>query len=385
MARSSRFSLSQAQTDNMLKMLDSPQQEIRARGLLLIGQKEMIPLERLDQLYEAGDSEVRIAVLEYLMRNLPPGHNTFALKALTDSTNAVKIKALEYLIAFPNINAAPMLETLLEDQDFTRKDLVIQALETCNDGRAIDLLLPILKDAHHRYRMFASSTIGRIGGNPIIHELIPLLASEDEMTVFVATHGLANITDEQIIEPLLTVIDKWWSTMTSRIPDEVAKLLDKFHDARIRDTLLHLLTTKPSRSKAYGDMTRISAIHVLGNYSEPQVINYFTQLLQNGNLGDRYAVTYAFTKMKSPEALDVLMTYIAHETDASLLLNYSYAFAKIGDKRAVPILEDVLKRVDPRTQSSIRSNLMALNPPTTNDENKSLISKLKSRLKTISR
>ncbi len=363
-------------------MLDSPHPALRARGLLLIGQMEMIPLERLDQLYEAGNDEVRIAVLKYLARNLPPGHITIALKALVDSSNSVVLAGVQHLIDFPNTNAASILGSLLNNPAFPRKDLVIRALETCNDGRVLNLFLPILRDAHHPYRMLASSTISRIDAHPILHELLELLVSEDEITVFMATIALAAVRDEQIIEPILSVIDKWWSTTTSRIPYEAVHLLDKFRNLRIRNELLYLLTTKPNLPNQYGNLARSRAIHILGNYSEPQVISYFVQLLQNGDSWDRNAVTYAFTKMKSPEAVDALMANILYENDQTILANYSYAFAVLGDKRAIPILEDVLKRVDPHTRNTIEANLRSLNPsPTANTPHKNLFSNLKLRLR----
>ncbi|MBI1278410.1 MAG: hypothetical protein GC179_09805 [Anaerolineaceae bacterium] len=369
----------QTHIDDMLRLLDSPQPAIVARGLQLIGQ-HMLPLEQLDRLYEAGNSEVRVAVLKYLARNLPPGHISITHKALSDSSNSVMLAAVQHLITFPNTSTAPILETLLKNPEFPRKDLLIRALESCNDGRALAVLLPIVKDANHPCRMLASDTIGRMDGQPIIYELLYLLASEDEMTSFMASIALAGVRDAEIIEPVLTAIDQWWSTATSRIPFEAAHLLDKFHDPRIRDELLRLLTSKPNLPNQYGNLARSSAIHVLGNYSEPQVISYFTWLLQNGDQWDRYAVTYAFTKMKSTEAVDALMANILYENDPSILANYSYAFAVLGDKRAVPVLEALLERVDTQIRNTIETNLRSLNPPPSKTKRSNLLMALKRRL-----
>src|SRR6476646_6160980 len=109
----------QTRIDDMLHMLDSPYPAIRARALLLLGhEQQMLPLGRLTQLYDDGDSEIRVAVLKYLARNLPPGHTQLAFKALMDSANSVRLTAVQYVTTFPNVNAAPILETLLKNPDF---------------------------------------------------------------------------------------------------------------------------------------------------------------------------------------------------------------------------------------------------------------------------
>jgi HEAT repeat protein len=125
-------------------------------------------------------------------------------------------------------------------------------------------------------------------------------------------------------------------------------------------------------------MTRISAIHLLGNYLEPQVIQYFIWLLQNGDHWDRNAVTHAFTKIGGTEAVDALIANLPFETDPNNLVNYSYAFAELGDKRAVPMLEALLERIDPIHRSMIETNLRALNPPSPKPAN--LLTRLKSHL-----
>ncbi|MBA3871203.1 MAG: hypothetical protein H0X30_18830 [Anaerolineae bacterium] len=372
----------QSRIDDMLAMLESPISAIRARAVLLLGHAEhMLSMERLDQLYEDGDSATRVAVLKYLARNLPPDHIQFALKGLTDSANSVRLTALQHLITFPNTSAASSLELLLKNPNFHRHDLVIRAMGVCKDNHALWLLLSILEDVHSPYQMLAGDSISRLDARPITDHLLRLLISDDEKTVFAAILALAPVNDTGIIQPVLHVMNRWWTTSKSRIPNEAVQVLDKFRDIRIRDALLQILSIKYDVPNDYGIIGRSSAIHLLGNYSQPQVISYLVGLLQNGDSWDRNAATYAFTKMRSAKAVDALLANIVHETDQGLLMNYSYALAKLGDKRAVPVLEALMQR-DPQTKASIETNLRALNPPTpVKEQSQGRFSKLKLRLR----
>ena len=371
----------QTRIDNILHMLDSPIPAIKARALLLLGHEQhMLPLERLAQLYEDRSSEIRIAVLKYLSWNLPPGHTKFAIKALLESTNTIRVKAIEHLISFPDKDAAPILETLLKKPDFPRKDLVIRALSVCDDGRALSILLPILENTYHTERMLASNTIGKLGVQPVINKVLDLLDSDDEINVRVALAALVYANDDQIIGPVLSLLEKWQSIPKSQVAYAAISLLDKFRDVRIHDTLLQILVAKDSQPGIAGELARSSAIYMLAHYPDTQVMQYLMGLLQSGGQSDRQSAIYALTHIGSVEAVDALLTASIVETESHILSNYSSAFASLHNKRAVPILEAILQRVDPLHRSIIEFNLRALNPPTAKPHRTNLLAGLKRRL-----
>lgn len=339
-------------TSELLALLDAPEARNRRVAINWLGRTQhMLPPEQVARLFEDPDDEVRLAVLDYLEINLPPGHHEIALKGLHDPALKVRQHALEYLTRFPTKRAAASLESLIHSEQGRTRDLAIRALGQCDDGRASQVLLEVALDPNDTERFVASHVIGDLSDQSITERLMENLNADDDAMINITVNALRKVRDERVIEPLLRYIA---AKPVRRVIDAI-RILDNFRDSRICDGLLALV-----ENNQLDEWARGFALHVLGNYPEARVIDVFKKLLEHGRHHDRHAVGYALTVIGGSEAVDCLMAVCDKETDASVLMQYSYAFAVLGDKRAVPVVQAMLNRVDGHERNGIQSNLKLL-------------------------
>lgn len=129
-------------------------------------------------------------------------------RLLCDENSFVRIAAAEALRDTDSTIAVPeLVEALRREDDRMVGGLIIQALETSGDNRAIPSLLEALNSRHINIRASAIVALGQIGDATIVNDLARLLNDESEFVQQCAIEALANIGTPEALD----IVTRWQS------------------------------------------------------------------------------------------------------------------------------------------------------------------------------
>ena len=182
------------------------------------------------------------------------------------------------------------------------------------DANAVEELTAALGDAHARVRETVVFALGQI---PDVRSVEPLIVALNDPVDDVSSHAawaLGEIGDESAVEPLIGVLNKPNSPNTQRL---APKSLAKLGDDRAVEPLTELLK-----------QTYISYIAtILGNLGDRRAVEPMIELLSadpdsrdygNQNPSFRYYTVRALGKLGDPRALPLLEKIVEQETQPAL-------------------------------------------------------------------
>jgi HEAT repeat protein len=197
------------------------------------------------------------------------------------------------------------------------------------DPSAVEELLAALNDAHARVRETAVIALGQIPDSRSTEPLITVLDDPIDEVSSHAAWALAEIGDKRAVEPIIRALNKPNCVDTQRL---AIKALAKLGDNRAVEPLIDLLRR-----------TYISHVAtILGNMGDCRAVEPLIQLLSaeadgkeygNQNLSFRYYSVRALGKLGDLRALPLLEKIVEQETQPLLKRKSVSDMAKIAISR----------------------------------------------------
>jgi HEAT repeat protein len=220
---------------------------------------------------------------------------------LRDPDRSVREAAIGALTSI-GAPAVAALGTCLTDSDMSVQEAASAALTTIADSRALDHLRQALRSPNWIVRMHAAKALGRINDLGSVRSLIPLLQDKVKAVREEASSALAAIGDSAIPALLESLTHQDWLVRLHAV--------ESLGKTKSQDAVVPLLSAMFNDADS---AVREDAVRALGN------------------IGDPRAVEPLFAAMKEPG----LRTVAAE------------ALGRIRDRRAVPVLIEVVRGTNP--------------------------------------
>jgi len=160
--------------------------ETAAARIAAVGERALPELERM---LEEGDEEVRWWAVRTLAAFESADARGLVQRRLRDQSSAVRQCAALAFIHCPDLQAAPDLVRLLEEDDGLTRRLAAEALAALG-CEGVSILLEILETGSTRARIEAARGLARIGDQRAVGPLFQLLDDESAPLTYWAEEGL---------------------------------------------------------------------------------------------------------------------------------------------------------------------------------------------------
>lgn len=268
----------------------------------------------------------------------------------------------------------PLLEVLQDENSSTLHRECIKALGEIRDKRAIEPLLTVLKNKEISLREEAVKALGQIGDQEVVKPLISVLQNEKNSTLRRQTiRALGSTRDKRAVEPLLEAlqreIQKPRSEANIEIIVEIAGALGKLKDERAITCLMSLfneyteyinkklkialLTINTKRSKFYFAILNSDKNELL---KIDHALDLAVESLYHENDWVRRQTIWALMTLKDYRAVEQIIKTL-NDKSLNVLCYATYALGKIGDKRAVTPLIDILLKKDFCTYTNAKGSM----------------------------
>lgn len=304
--------------------------------------------------------------------------------------------AVEVFIRLGKISVDPLLFSLDHTDDDVKK-LIIDTLGEIKDKKAAPLLIALLSDRNENVAASAVEALGKIGDPQAVPPLLEALKRENPLLAFSAIKALQQIGDRRAIEPLIAVLNE---NTYKRVGLEA---LGGIGDMRVLEPLTAALQTGPKSIKcsalkaiaalesrqSEADQTvihrrmkeiyqepyylllfdavqdadsllRQAAIRMYGWVAEPRSISILIPLINSECREEALAALVAIGR----EHLDPLIGGLSRFDD-TVREAISVVLGKIGDRRAVPALLDLLRDCNGHVRQAAAAALGELKDPGT--------------------
>jgi len=273
------------------------------------------------------------------------------LAALTDTDASVRKAACMGLAAMPGKNAIERVARQLEATDSHHLASELVTVLAMSGLRSEACLLSLLESKSENVRGLAAEALGAIGSSKAVPRLIALFDPQHGGPVNQsATVALAMIGSETAV-PLVSMLADEREPVGRRAEDALVAM----RGGRVVDAILAVLDDKSPRVRA-------SAIRILGARRDLVAVPRLVWMLNHDrDLKVRVATAVALGCMQNKLAIAPLARATRHESP-ELRRCAVLALGKLGDKKAVPILEPLLADVDLGVVDAVQEAMTQLTP-----------------------
>jgi len=260
------------------------------------------------------------------------------IAALKDEDWAIREEAAAMLGTLRDPRAVVPLVVMLRDSDRAVREAAIGAL-TAIGSPSVPALGLCLSDPHLAVQEAASAVLASIADERVVPQLLAAVGNRDWIVRMHAVKALGRVKNPEAVEPLIPLLqDK-----VKAVREETTAALVAIGDAAIPSLLAALADTDW--------LIRLHAVEALGKMKSPAAVEPLLSALFNdrdaavredvvralGQIGDGRAVEFLMIAMKEP----------------GLRLLAVEALGQVGDPRAVPVLIKVLEGADQPTDARV--------------------------------
>ena len=284
---------------------------------------------------------------------------------------------LDYLIvpALANFGASalPHLIAALTDrkQDVLTRSAAAWALGMLGEPQILELLVERLRDVNEasRVRSHAADGLGKLGDRRAVAPLMEMLSwdvdadlrqsiaralgfledaravehlirvlqtDQDTYVQYFAARALGQINDERAISPLIEFITR------NIIPSSAAEALEQFGAPALHALLDALQQTddKP--------LARQSLVRALGHFKQEEALTKLLFVLtdEHEDCSVRSEAAWALGSQRSQRASEPLLALLKNHKNSSLCVPCAIALGMLGDRQALPALQELLQNED---------------------------------------
>ena len=223
----------------------------------------------------------------------------------------------------------------LKDEDWSIREEAATMLGTLRDPRAVAPLVSVLRDGDRAVRDAASTALLAIG-EPAVTTLGACLSDPVLTVQELASSVLATIADARVLAPLISAL---------KSPDWIVRMHAAKALGRIKDpgTVTVLMPLLQDNVKAVREETS-TALAAVGNAA----LSSLLVALSHAEWLVRLHAIEALGKMRSPEAVDPLLSVLFNDRDRAVREDAVHALGQIGDARAVDGLLTLIKEPELR-------------------------------------
>ncbi len=364
MAAQGLVQIGSAAVDALMKSLDSPDDSVRrwaAEVLGKIGKKtvatklvEKLPLETPEVqkaiIIALGELASRKAThpLVSILRGDNVDLTRYAAEALGRLGDAEGIESLIECLDSPSIDvrkaatealvrvgpeSVPALTHALQHNNYVVRRWVAEALGNLKDKRAVKHLIHALHDENVRVRRYAALALGEIGARNATPHLQSLLQDENQDVRYSAVKAVASIGGKEALSGLVTALkdNDWAVRMTAA--QGLGDLGDREGVAPLCEAL-----RDPEWSVRY------HAAAALGQIGDVAALISADLRITEGR--GRQVIRRQVSEAICDVAALIPLIRTAGDSNAAVRRHVAEALGKLGDERALPALERLVRDSD---------------------------------------
>jgi len=259
-----------------------------------------------------------------------------------------------------NSNQLSEIIRMLDDKDEKVRVNAANLLATFGEA-ALPGLVKALSNEHFRVRRSAISSISEIGGNEVFIPLVDCLKDPENWVRYDATRSLADLFGSDALEVILPMLEDKHNYVRGGAIFSLRKISDK----KAVPFLVKCLTDSDSYVRSY-------AAQALGELGDPYAVEFLIIALKDENFHVRKDTAYALSLLKDKRAVQPLIAALYDEYEVRF--RAAVALREIGDKSALPILEEIYNSItatDPFLADTVFKSLVGLAIDKINENNPS--------------
>jgi HEAT repeat protein len=252
-----------------------------------------------------------------------------ARKEHSNAQYALK-KVLNYL---KNPKAVELLIPLLKDKNNDILSKVVQALGRLGEPKAVDSLIPLLKNDNAWVRIHVVNALSKLGDSKAIKPLIRLLQDKNNDILSRAVQALGRLGDSKAVDPLIPLLKKDNVDVEVRI--HVINALSKLGNSKAIKPLIRLLQDKNAD-------VRNSVVKSLRHFEDITVLRFLIAAKNDLANVPFVLIRKVLSDLDDPKAVELLIPLLK-EKDSGVLVNAAWLLGRLGDSQAVEPLIPLLK------------------------------------------
>ena len=245
------------------------------------------------------------------------------VRALSDSTAAVRKEAAEALGRLKATAAVPGLIRGLNDEDASVRQTLVRALARIGDNRAADGLIAALNDPSRQVRNYAAEALGRLGIRRAAPALVTLMKDEHPEIRRQAISQLWRLRDTSSVDAIGRLV----SDTSAAVRRTAVSTLGRFRQASSYAVLTRALSDgEPA--------VRAQAISSLARLRDPRAYQAFVSVLNDDSPDVRNAAVRALGAVKDSTAVPGLIQALGDDEE-KVRLSAVNALREFDDARTL--------------------------------------------------
>ncbi|MGM0441565.1 MAG: HEAT repeat domain-containing protein [Elusimicrobiota bacterium] len=350
--------------------------------LKIIGGEEVIP-PLTEILNNDSNSGVRMEALKELISIGEPAVSSIG-EALNDEDEKIRLKALKTILAMEQDIAVEYVPEAIEDPSPRLRELAINNLYNIaldiSTGSVRNMLIKKLGkaiyDGKKSLRLLAIEKIADLGGDTAVETLKEGLKSEDRATKMKTVKAMGKIGTPNIVEPLANFISEEDFDIKMKGIEilgtiDSAKALEKITDFigddnyKIRKKIIAILSSRGDKTvvdnlkmvlkKDPSFRLRKNAVYALGSIGNKKSKKAIHIALEDSKKEVQQTGISLLGDIQSSVSVDALGKLFLE--DRYFRVSISRAFKKIGDRRALQYLLEVLPQEKTEIKAAIEETV----------------------------
>ena len=245
------------------------------------------------------------------------------VRALSDSTAAVRKEAAEALGRLKAVAAVPGLIRGLNDEDASVRQTLVRALARIEDDRAADGLIAALNDPSRQVRNYAAEALGRLGIRRAAPALVTLMKDEHPEIRRQAISQLWRLRDTSSVDAIGRLV----SDTSAAVRRTAVSALGRFRQASSYAVLTRALSDG-------APAVRAQAISSLARLRDPRAYQAFVSVLNDDSPDVRNAAVRALGAVKDSTAVPGLIQALGDDEE-KVRLSAVNALREFDDARTL--------------------------------------------------
>jgi HEAT repeat protein len=250
--------------------------------------------------------------------------------ALQENNPSVRAAAMSILRRIGDTSTLHLILQGLSNDDPSVRAEAVDVLATVSDPRALDALIEALRDDDHSVRAEAARVLAEVSDPRAVDALIGSMCNDDGRESMQALGLLATASDPRALDAIIEVS----RDEASLLRRHVLRVLANVSHPRALEALI-------DASRNRDPTTRMEAVRALGRVSGPPAFDAITRSLRDDDSSVRIQAVLALSDAADDRALEALADALG-DRDPAVRFEAVLALSGVRDSRAVDALINAL-------------------------------------------